>query len=123
MSSDKAAFVPLSRLIQILLMLKILLPGRYTTSIGVRELMFFFGDTQACDSTQLASNASAPTAASNPARRLHVPSCIMPALTGRMVSFLLDKGWYSPEKYDNFLRGVSLQIEQLCGTCCKFLDP
>ncbi len=32
---------------------------------------------------------------------------VLPALTGQMVSFLSDKRWYSPAKYDNFLRGVS----------------
>jgi len=70
--------------------------------------MFFFAAKHASDNTQLANNASAPTAASYPARRHHVPSCIMPALTGQMVSFLPDKGWYSPAKYDNFLRRVNL---------------
>ncbi len=83
--------------------------------------MFFFAATHASDSsqparnasaspdsTQLASNASAPNAASNPARRQNVPSHIMPALTGQMVSFLSDKRWYSPAKYDNFLRGVNV---------------
>ena len=83
--------------------------------------MFFFAATRASDSTQLASNASAPTdrsqlasnapaptTASNPAKRHHVPSHTMPALTGQMVSFLSDKPWYSPAKYHNFLRLVNL---------------
>ena len=70
--------------------------------------MFFFAATHASDSTQLASNASAPITASNPAKRQHVPSHIMPALTGQMVSFLSDKRWYSPANYDSFLRCVNV---------------
>ena len=83
--------------------------------------MFFFAATHASDSTQLASNASAPgdssqlasnasapPTASNPARKYHVPSHIMPALTGQMVSFLADKPWYSPAKYGSFLRRVNV---------------
>ena len=94
---------------------------RYTSSIGVRELLFFFAATHASNSTQLASNASAstnssqlasnpsaPTTASNPARKHHVPSHTMPTLTGQMIFFLADKPWYSPAKYHNFLRLVNL---------------
>ena len=105
-------------MLQISLLLQV---QAWTTSIGVRELLFFFAATRASDSTQLASNTSAPTdrsqlasnapaptTASNPAKRHHVPSHTMPALTGQMVSFLSDKPWYSPAKYHNFLRLVNL---------------